>query len=768
MSNLLKSFKGVLLGAAAVTLCVPAALAQDTRETEEILVTSQQRAQSVQEIPFTVNAVSAEQLQNASVTDVFSLQTQVPGLDIRTTNPPSAGGAFVIRGIGTGVFNLGFEPSVGTFIDGVYRARSGLVAGFDFLDLERVEVLKGPQGTLFGKNTTGGLLSFVTKKPTYETEGMVRAEYGNYDRVNLKGVFNTAVTDTLAVRLSGSYVNDDGYINDIANAESYGQKNRYSLRGQVLFEPNEKLSVRVIADYANADENTLTPIRSANNPDNVALNQTLAAAVGSAYPNPPLAGQWETAVNQAPLLDAKDWGVSAQVDYDFGGLTLTSLTAYRQFEDSLSEDNDYVGVDTLTSFQSSDIQTFTQELRLGGTVEDFGFAQSFDWIVGGYYAKEEIRRFNSFIWGSQVDEGAVGAFFGTMPGVGFTDNLGQDADTFGIFAHTITQVTDAFTITAGIRWSKDQKDGFGTFTAAQSFPLPVVYDYGAGTTVPAETDDSGISGTVSLSYAVSEDANLYATYSRGFKAGGISLIRDAGGVQQGLAFGPPPAGCMPVFGPVITCNPDDPTFNKETTNHFEVGAKTDLLDGLARVNLAVFYTKVKDLQNQALTPAGTFNVVNIGRVKSRGVDLDTTFYPTEGLELSAGVVYAKVTDQDGNDINHAPRWIGGLGATYEKPIGDSGLSGFGHVDMSFKSSYFTNDTLQNEQGSYELFNARAGIRGEDDRWEVSAWCRNCLNQNFRTIDFIIPVDGGGLNNGQSLLSYLGEPRFYGVTAQFNY
>lgn len=766
MTKAMKTSKYLLGALLAGTSLAQSALAQEDRVTEEIYVTSQQREQSVQEIPFTVNAVSGEELLTAGVTDVFSLQTQVPGLDIRTTNPPSAGGAFVIRGLGTGVFNLGFEPSVGTFIDGIYRARSGLVAGFDFLDLERVEVLKGPQGTLFGKNTTAGLISFVTKKPTYETEGMFRAEYGNYDRVNLQGVVNVPVTDTLAVRLSGSFVDDDGYINDIANAESYAEKHRYNLRGQVLFEPNEDLSVRIIADYAKADEATLVPIRSSNNPENVGFNQMLAAAIGSAYPDPPLSTRWETAVNQAPQLDAEDWGISAQIDYDFGGLTLTSLTSYRSFEDRLAEDNDYVGVDTLTSVQANEIETFTQEIRLGGSVEDLGFAQSFDWIVGGYYANEQIRRFNSFIWGSQVDDGAVGAFFGTVPGIGFTDDLGQDADTIGIFSHTITQVTDAFTITAGVRWSKDDKSGFGTFTAAQSFPLPVVFDYGEGTTIPAETDDSGVSGTVSLGYQVSENANLYATYTRGFKAGGVSLIRDAGGVQQGLAFGPPPEGCMPVFGPVITCTPGDPTFNKETTNHFEVGAKTDF--GIARINAALFYTKVKDLQNQSLTPAGTFDVVNVGEVKSRGVDLDASVFPVEGLELSGGIVYAKVTDQDGNDINHAPRWIGGFGATYENEIADSGLNGFVHGDISFKSSYFTTNDLSSEENGYQIVNARAGVRGEDNAWEVSVWCRNCTNTNFRTIDFVIPIDGGGLNNGQSILSYLGEPRFYGVTAQINY
>jgi iron complex outermembrane receptor protein len=755
----------LLLGVAGLAILPAQAQAEEDKTAAgEIVVTAQRREQSVKDIPFTVKAVGQEALANASVNDVFALQSQVPGLDIRSVNPPSAGGAFSIRGLGTGVFNLGFEPSVGTFIDGIYRARSGVVAQSDFLDLEQVEVLKGPQGTLFGKNTTAGLINFVTAKPKLgRTEGMVRAEYGNYNRINLQGMVNLPLGDKAALRVSGGFVDDNGFIKDAVTKVGYAEKHRWNIRGQLYFKPSEDFDVRIIADYAKANENTQMPIFSRVDQVDAPGNVTLARAAGSDYFSTPSDTLLRAALNRPSLLDAKDYGVSAEINYSLGDVTLTSLTSYRKFEDLADNDNDFTGVDTLNTIQGESIKTFTQELRLAAKLNE-----NIDVIVGGFYGNEKIRRLNQFIWGSQVATTFVGAVFGNKPGVAFTDNMGQDADSYGIFAHTIAKF-GAVTFTGGLRYSADHKDGFGTFSAPQSFPLPVVNPYGPGTPTPAKVRDSGISGTASLSYAVSENANFYGTYSRGYKAGGISLIRDAAGPALTFAFGPIPAGCVGVGGPLISCTPNAPTFQKETVDHFEAGMKGEFADRRVRLNLALFHTKVQNLQTQSLLPSGTFNVVNIGSATSKGVDVDVTLRPTDGLELSGGVVYAKVKDNLGKDLDHAPRWSGGMGATYNWSIGSGGLNAFVHGDLSFKSNYFTTNTLAYNQEAYSIGNARIGIRGNDDRWEVSAWCRNCFNKRYRTVDFTIPLDGGGVNfDGASVLSFVGEPRFFGGTIQYKF
>lgn len=757
--NKRRLFAGAAIWAA---LAPAAAFAQQ----DEITVTAQRREQSVQDVPFTVNAVSGEALQNSAVTDVFSLQTQVPGLDIRTTNPPSAGASFVIRGLGTGVFNLGFEPSVGTFIDGVYRARSGIVAGTDFLDLERVEVLKGPQGTLFGKNTTAGIIHFITAKPnTEEFEGTLRAEYGNYSRVSIQGATNVPLSDTLAFRLAAGYTDDDGYIKDAVTGEGYAEKSRAMLRAQLLFEPSDRFSVRLIGDYAKADENSVTAVPHIVDAADFAFNQTLAQAAGSDFFADSSDDKRRAAINTPPRLNASDWGVSGEINIDFGGATLTSLTSYREFEDDFKADNDFVGTDILNTIQGETIDTFTQELRLSTSL-----GENTDLIVGGFFSDEDITRINDFIWGSQIQQGLVGFFFGTVPGVGFTDRLGQDAQNYGIFAHAITDLSDRATLTTGIRYSWDKKDGFGVFTAPQSFPLPVVYDYGAGAPVPASVDDSGLSATVSLGYELTDAVNVYATYSRGYKGGGISLIRDAGGVLLAPALGPVPPGCSAgIFPGTFTCPPGDTTFDKETTNHFEGGVKTAFADGRGRMNAAFFYTKVDNLQTQSLLPTGTFTVINIGHAKTVGVDVDLSFALTDNFSLNGGVVYANAEDNLGQRLDHAPKWSGVVGGTFEQPVSEK-LGLFMHADYAFKSQYKTQsaDTPFTQDG-YGVFNARAGFRGGDGRWELSGWCRNCFDSDYRTIDFIIPLDGAGGNfDGVSVLSYIGEPRYYGMTLQLTY
>jgi iron complex outermembrane receptor protein len=766
-----RTWKSLLLASGTwAALAAAPALAQDADADEagsgEIVVTAQKRAQSVQDIPFTVNAVAGESLQNAGVTDVFSLQTQVPGLDIRTTNPPSAGGAFSIRGLGTGVFNLGFEPSVGTVIDNVYRSRSGLVAGSDFLDLERVEVLKGPQGTLFGKNTSAGLIHFVTAKPDLgKTAFTLRGEYGNHKRVNLQGMVNLPLSDTAALRVAAGFVDDDGYIRDAVTGAGYGEKHRFNIRGQILIEPSDSFSVRLIADYAKADELSITAVPFKVDAADTPANQALATAAGSRFFADRSDDKRRAAINTVPLLNAEDWGLSAEINFDIGGATLSSVTSYRKFTDTFQGDNDFVGTDILNTNQGESIKTFTQELRLSTKV-----GENLDLMVGGFYSNEKIRRLNQFVWGRQIAGNGPGFFFPWAPGVAFTDNMGQDGSSYGFFAHGIAKL-DRLTVTAGLRYSGDNKDGFGRFTYPQPFPLPMVYDYGAGTPVAAKVDDSGISGTFSLAYEVSDASNIYGTYSRGYKGGGISLIRDAGGILVGPQFGPaPPPGCgAGPFPGTFSCAPSDPTFDKETVDHFEVGLKTTFMGSQGRFNLALFHTKAQNLQTQALLPSGSFSVINIGSATTKGVDIDAGVSPVEGLDLTAGVVYAETKDNNGFDLDHAPRWSGGFGATYEFPISSSGVKGFVHGDLAFKSSYFTTNDRSEKQDGYSLANARIGIRGEDDRWEASLWCRNCFDTKYRTIDFRIPLDGARFNfDGASVLSYIGESRFYGVTLQYKY
>ena len=411
---------------------------------EEVMVTAQKRVQSVQDIPISISAVSGEAMQNALVTDIFDLRAVVPALEIRAVDPPSQGTSFAIRGLGTSVFNMGFEPTVATFIDGVYRSRSGLVSGSDLVDMARVEVLKGPQGTLFGKNSTGGVVSFYTNAPVLdETSGQVQLSYEEYDTIRANGILNVPlIPGKAAARIVASMADGDGWVDNEANGNEIHDRNRWNIRGQLLFEPTDELSVKVIADYAELDESCCTPLRYQNDPRTGEVNRPLAEAVGSTIIDPADIDDLKVALNEDPSLDAEDKGISAEINWDIGGITLTSITAWREYEDDGFKDNDFTGVDVLLSTQSlPEVSLFSQELRLAGTASNL--FQGLDWTVGAYYAEEDIEVLNEFYWGQQ---GVI-----TSNAKAYGAAFKQCGAPVAVFAHGILNLTDRHSLTAGLR-----------------------------------------------------------------------------------------------------------------------------------------------------------------------------------------------------------------------------------------------------------------------------------------------------------------------------
>ena len=774
-----------VIALSTVAIAQPAADADKAKgDVEKVTVTAQKRSQVLKDVPMSVSVVTPRQLENATVTDVFSLTSQVPALVAQSVNPPSAGSSFMIRGLGTSVFNLGFESSVGSFQDGVYRARSGLVAGSDFLDLARIEVLKGPQGTLFGKNTTAGVVHFITNAPTHDNDGMVKVEYNGWDQFTAQLVQNLDVSETFALRAAGYVSTGGGWQEDPGRNDEYADRGRWMIRGQALWEPTENFSIRIIGDYGEADEKTAMPVRLQNTtnpifpagPTITFVNQGLAAAAGSCVPNPVNPNGRIVCNNVSPDLSVEDGGISAEMNYDFSDVTLTSLTSYRTYSDVFRGDNDFIGVDLLRTAQTVGVDTFTEELRLAGGSDEKGY----HWLIGAYYANEDIDRTNEFIWGTQVGSAAPGLFFGHLPLTrAFLDEFAQSSEGYALFVHGDVDLTDQLRLTAGLRQNWDNKDGSGLFTvpnalgsgpAPDSFPLAVPHNF------VASTDDTATTGTVSLSYELTPDMNAYFTYSRGYKSGGISLIRDAAGPF--IAFTP--------GGPIVIPVAQDPTFDPEFANNFELGLKGNVSKGVY-VDLSLFNTKFTDYQQQTLTPSGAFDVTNVGSVKSKGAEVLVKAQATDELDLSFALAY--VDARFGDDVPpststgvvladrqlpFSSRWQGNVGATYEALLGDTGWFWFAHADMFFRSKYATDtDLLPGRiQKGYELFNGRLGVR--DDKWEVAAFCRNCFDERYVTASFEIPLDGAGLgtfipgDTSNSVNGFLGEPRFYGLSASVRY
>jgi len=577
-------------------------------ESGDIVVVAQGRAQLLSDVPVAVSAVSAETLSNSGANDIRQLNQVAPSLLVSSTGS-EANGSARIRGIGTVGDNPGLESSVAVFIDGVYRSRSGI--GLNELgEIERVEVLRGPQGTLGGRNASAGMISIISKKPSFDFGGNVEATYGNYDNLRLAGSITGPLSQTLAARLDGVYVRRDGFIHDATNDVDVNNRNRYFLRGQLLWEPTDALSVRLIGDYTHRRErccgaiyvsaatneyvgnlnNVATPLTSATGNSIVNVLRDLGeplSAFNQGYDRTIYASPGRTYAGTT-----NDWGVSAEINYDLGGAKLTSITGYRDYRSGQAGDVDYSRVDILYLADSDDayrqFRTFTQELRLQGEA----FGGKLDWLIGGYFANENLTLRDNLRFGSQygrfatcrlVSGGGLSALYSPtsagclaarpalfgaaspliyaaidrldgMNDVGsINDRYHQNSRNWALFTHNIFHLTDTFDITLGVRYTNERKKFDASFTndntvctanQAAIGSLATNASLGAvvqgiiglscqgnstaelnGVSIHDRRSEHEFTGTAIASWRPTDDLMVYASYSRGYKAGGFNLDR---------------------------------------------------------------------------------------------------------------------------------------------------------------------------------------------------------------------------------------------------
>jgi outer membrane receptor protein involved in Fe transport len=438
---------------------------------EEIVVTATKRPQTLQEIPVAVTVVDADTIQKAQIVDIKDLQFVVPGL--RISQLETAGNtSFFIRGFGNGSNNIGIEPSVGVFVDGVYRSRTmGAIA--DFPTLERIEVLRGPQSTLFGKNASAGVISVVTAKPDLNSfNGSAAVTVGDYSQLIVKGEINGPLTDTFGFGLAASSHTRDGYFTNLEDGSDINNVERFGVRGQLLWEPNEDLEFRLIADYDEIDEFCCGTVNVLDGPSSMIIG----AIGGQVLTEEPF--RRSQYYNYNPTNDLENSGVSLQIDYDFGNVRLTSITASRSQSRIEDADSDFTSADMIaTVFKDIEIDTFTQELRLTSSGDG-----TFDWMVGGFYFDDDLKNNNVLAFGADfrpyLDFATGGvpplgipsplddvedAFMlprGTFqaPGQGFTEAFTQDNQSFSIFGQIDIHMGDRTTLTLGANYTEDEKD----------------------------------------------------------------------------------------------------------------------------------------------------------------------------------------------------------------------------------------------------------------------------------------------------------------------
>ena len=469
--GLVKITGRLLCGAAAGAIASTAAYAQ----TDEIIVTAAKREQTLQEVPIAVSVVDDRAIEQSNVQDLFDLQTMVPSLRISQLQNSSQTN-FIIRGFGNGANNPGIESSVGVFVDGVYRSRSAAAIA-DLPVLERVEVLRGPQSTLFGKNVSAGAISITTKRPQFEWGGNVEASYGRFSEVIFKGSLTGPISDKLAFRVSGSTNNRDGFYTNIVDGSELNERDRWSVRADLLFEPTDNLSFRVIGDYNKMDELCCGAVQVFNGP------ATLFAIGG---PNPPFLGRpidsssdraFEVAYDARVVNQLTGKGVSGQMDWDLGSAALTSITAYREQSDFGETDADFSGAAIITNPQDREYKTFTQEIRLASTGDN-----TIDWLVGGFFFDETVNSSRDVIFGADARgytdgltallgaPGALGAFEAALslpagtffaPGTGVFGDYEMDNTSFSIFGQLDFHLTERLTISGGVAYLDDKKEVIG-------------------------------------------------------------------------------------------------------------------------------------------------------------------------------------------------------------------------------------------------------------------------------------------------------------------
>ena len=773
-----------LLGSAALVLTAPAMAEEVRLETEAgapIIVTARQRPEDAQDVPAALSVVDTNWLEQSYTLNTRDLTTLVPALNYSSANPRNT--AFTIRGLGSSVVavsqaNDGLEPGVGYYVDGVYHARPA-TAAFDFSDIERIEVLRGPQGTLFGKNTTAGAINIVSAAPSF-TRG-VNAELS----VGERQFVQTRVSATgpiagnkLAIRLSGTLTRRDGVLRNIVNGRDQNTLGAQAVRGQLLWQPSSDVRLRVIADFVNFDSECCTQVfLRVGTSLRPAARQFPALAAAAGYA-PPSTNPYDRLTDiDAPLaVKTSEGGVSATADWDIGAATVTSISAWRFWNWDAANDRDYTGlpIQLIQRIPSRQDQ-ISQELRIASNGEG-----AFNYVAGLYYFRQVLTGQPNSVYGPYGAPWLIGPTTGsnaTPVPANLLDGYGQTGDTrlatnsYAAFAEVNWRILPSLTLTGGVRYTYEAKEGDYSTRVFGGPPTtsPALINARLGVLRPqtysARDRDGSLSGRANIAWQPSDEVLLYASFARGFKSGGINM--------SGL---PLDANNQPAL-PTAVVEPE-----RNTT--WEAGIKSTLWDGRLTLNLAAFHTTVSDFQATVVDSSQTVALrgylSNIPEVRVKGIEADArlqignltlvgalaygdgtyTDYPAGPCPLELQTAATAACDLTGKRLAGLPRWSETLSADYAVPVGVGAV--FFHADSNWRSGYFGDPTLSRFtwiEGS-NLTNASFGYRRADSQgkgWEIAIFARNLLDADYIQ-NLTIQAGNSGL-----ILGTPSDPRTVGVT-----
>jgi iron complex outermembrane receptor protein len=758
---------------------VATASAQSANGLETVLVTARLREEDAQSVPVSLSVVDGNTLDSTFTNNIQQVSQLVPSLNYVSPNPRNT--AFTIRGLGSSVVavsqaNDGLEPGVGFYVDGVYHARPA-TAAFDFVDLDRVEVLRGPQGTLFGKNTTAGAINVVTMAPSFDPDFRFEARVADDDYRQLIGTASGPLAgDVLAGRFSASWLERDGVLHDARTGADLNTLGTSAMRGELLYKPADRLRFRFIADRNDFDSTCCTQVYFDVAPTlKPAARQYPALAAGQNYAPPSLNPYDRVTDIDGPLLvDTAEGGFSTTIDWDVGDFTLTSISAWRFWKWDAENDRDYTGLSIQTSQHIPSRQDqYSQELRVATRGN-----RRVDYVAGYYFFKQAIEGHPITVYGPL----AAYWLLGPPPAVpsNLLDGYRTDGDTRfqsasrAVFGEAAWHATQRWDLTLGWRYTSENKDGRfdSTVSGGLATTAPALVNAKLSILRPQSysavvSDDSG-SGRVVASYRLPSNVLMYVSYSRGEKSGGINM--------SGLPLN---AQNQPAFAAAVV----RPEQNKTA----EFGVKTRLAKGRVTLNADIFDTRVRDFQaNVVDTGPGALRgyLANVEAVHVQGAEIDSALRIGQHFMAYAALAYADgvydsykngpcpieaigtattVCDLSGKPLSALPRWTRSAGMEFIHALGGRGREAYVRTDILSRTGVYgdPSDSKYTRIDGYSLVNASIGLRRVGP-WEVSLWVRNLLDEEYMQ-NLTVQAGNSGLIVGTP-----NDPRTVGIALRASF
>lgn len=752
----------------------------------EVVVTSRRRIEKAQDIPIAVSVVTGKQAEQAGAFNVNRIKELVPSVQLYSSNPRNTG--INIRGLGSpyGLTNDGIDPGVGFYVDGVYYARPAATT-LDFVDVERIEVLRGPQGTLFGKNTTSGAFNITSRKPSFNSGADFEVSYGNYGYLQAKASVTGALGKKVAGRLSFSGTQRDGIIDNIRTGKPTNTLNNQGIRGQLLFTPTENTNITLAGDITTQHNDGYAQVVAGVAPTNrVPQRQFNAIIADLNYQLPSLNAFDRKIDHDTPWRSGQDLGgVSFNVDTKIGNGTLTSTTAWRFWTWDPSNDRDFTGLQQLAKSQNPSRQTqITQEVRYAGQI-----TSKISGVAGVFYIDQTSKTKGTEESGNAQWRFAQDSFTpantalwktpGLFEGYGIHTDAKIRSSSAAVFGQLDWSITEKLHVLPGLRYNYDKKDAdynrttYGGLQTSDPALIALKKKVYTDQNFSSNNDDTDFSGNITVSYKASDKINAYGTFAKSYKPIGVNVA--------GLPT--PPAG--QTLGDLATVKPEDVT-------HYEFGVKTSPVTN-SILNLTYFNTSIKDFQTNVQAAELGVNrgyLANADEVHVQGVELDFSYLLNKHFNFYGAATYSdgeyvKFTnaplpleetglvvdgkavnykDVSGSDLPGVSKWAGSLGSEYTKHAKFFGNVGKFFIALdSYARSEFSSSPSASKYlvvPGYAIFNARLGFRATDGL-SVHFWGRNILNKDY--YEQLLPAGG----NAGHYAAVLGDQRTYGVTLKYS-